>query len=518
MYEFVKTDFLIIGSGIAGLSFAIQAFEYGESTIITKKEMVMTNTNLAQGGIAAVFDKHDSFELHMNDTIRNGRGLCDVNAVKLLVQNGPKAINWLIQQGVEFDKKQEELALSMEGGHSAKRIVHKGDYTGREIEESLISSARRKNIEVYEDCVALELIVMSGRACGVKVLNLKEEKIRIFLSKIVVLATGGMGQIYAQTSNPYIATGDGIAMAYRAGAKLEYMEFIQFHPTTLPRELETNFLISETVRGEGGILRNHAGEAFMEKYHEARDLAPRDVVSRAVFKELMDGPVYLDLQHLEESYVIKRFPTIYEECIRQGIDITKNQIPVVPAAHYLCGGVKVDLNGESSIPGLFAFGECASTRVHGANRLASNSLLESVVFSTLGILKAKSYLNHEFLIPAIKETPLQADCIKKIHNITKELQALMWRYGGIIRNVNGLHYAISKINNMESNVEQINGDVLNINSIELKNMVTVAKLVLRAAYLRKESRGTHYLEEYPVRNDAKWLKHIIFERDKVELN
>ena len=348
-----------------------------------------SNTNLAQGGIAAVLASRDSFKSHIRDTLRNGVGLCNEEAVELLVRNGPQAIDWLISQGVEFDERGGRPALGLESGHSKRRIVHKGDYTGREIERALVSSVRENGIETYENCLALSLSVRNGRCLGAEVLDLKGGRTLSFLSKVTVLATGGVGQIYAQTSNPYIATGDGVAIAYRAGVKVEDMEFVQFHPTTLQRKSEPNFLITEAVRGEGGTLRNSSGEAFMKRYHEAGDLAPRDVVSRAVFEELKKGTVYLDMRNKSGAFIRRRFPTIYAECLRNGIDVTKDMIPVVPAAHFLCGGIKVDLHGESSITGLFAFGECACTGVHGANRLASNSLLESVVFSLLGVERAE---------------------------------------------------------------------------------------------------------------------------------
>jgi len=518
MREVIKTDFLVIGSGIAGLSFAIQASENGEVVIVTKKEIMETSTNLAQGGIAAVLDKGDSFESHINDTLRTGCGLCNRKAVETLVKNGPSAIDWLISQDVEFDRDRKRLALGIESGHSRKRVAHKGDYTGKEIEESLVASVRRKGIEVFENCLAVDLIVRGGRAYGAEVLNLKEGEVTTLLSKATVLATGGVGQVYAQTSNPPIATGDGIAMAYRAGARIEDVEFVQFHPTTLQSKDEPNFLITEAIRGEGGVLRNVSGEAFTARYHEARDLAPRDVVSRAIFEELKKGKVYLDLRHRTRAFIIKRFPMIYRECLRRGIDIAKESIPVVPAAHYLCGGIKVDLYGESSIAGLFAFGECASTGVHGANRLASNSLLESVVFSTLGVTRAKSYLESGFLRSIPKKASVEVegadDCKDEIK---KGLQDLMWECVGIVRRIDGLAYALSKLTDLKKRVERINEDALHSNFVELRNMTTVAKLITRAASIRRESRGTHYLAEYPSQDDENWLKHIVFEGDRVEL-
>lgn len=519
MGEVIKTDFLVIGSGIAGLCFAIKASKYGKVAIVTKKELMESNTNLAQGGIAAVLDKNDSFRSHINDTLKVGCGLCNREAVETLVRNGPDAINWLLEQGVHFDEMNKKLNLSMESGHSIRRVAHKGDYTGKEIEEALVTSVRSNGIDSYENCLALNLIVKHGKSYGVEVLDKKREETFSFLSKATILATGGVGQVYSQTSNPNIATGDGVAMAYRIGAKVEDMEFIQFHPTTLQRKGEPNFLISETVRGEGGVLKNVTGEAFMERYHASRDLAPRDIVSRAVFKELEKGKVYLDLRHKERVFILERFPTIYKECLRQGVDITNDLIPIVPAAHYLCGGIKVNLQGESNIAGLFAFGECACTGVHGANRLASNSLLEAVVFSTIGVTRARSYLNNEFLNSSPGETNLEVEESNERRNeIMKELQSLMWKHVGIIRRIDGLSHALSNLQYLERKVEKINADILHSNFIELRNMITVAKLIARAAFIRIESRGTHYLIENPAQNDENWLKHITFEGEKVEIN
>ena len=518
MREVVKTDFLVVGSGIAGLSFAIQASKYGKVTLITKKALMESNTNLAQGGIAAVIGENDSFASHMDDTLTTGCGLSNREAVETLVKNGPRAIKWLISQGVEFDNVRNKLSLGLESGHSRRRIVHKGDYTGREIEEALVDSVRRNSIDIHENFLALDLIVRDKRSYGVEVLNIKEEKVITFLSKATFLATGGAGQIYAQTSNPFIATGDGIAMAYRAGANLEDMEFVQFHPTTLQSKGEQNFLISEAVRGEGGILRNFYGEAFMGRYDKALELAPRDIVSRAVFEELKKGEVYLDLRDKEKDFIVKRFPMIYRECLRRGIDITKVLIPIVPAAHYLCGGIKVDLHGESNIIGLFAFGECAATGVHGANRLASNSLLESVVFGIFGVVRARSYLNRRFLSSIPEETPLEFESVNnRVDAIRKELQDLMWECVGIIRRIDNLKHGISKLRDFEEEIERINKDSLRSSFVELRNMITVAKLVVKAASIRRESRGTHYRVKYPKQDDVNWLKHIVFKGENVEV-
>ena len=434
-----------------------------------------------------------------------------------LVKNGPQAIKWLLSQGVEFDGNHKELNLSMESGHSKRRIVHRGDYTGREIEESLVASVRRKQIEVYENCFALDLIIKDMQAHGVLALNLEKGKMIVFLSKVTILATGGVGQVYSYTSNPTIATGDGIAIAYRAGAILDNMEFIQFHPTTLLSNGEHNFLISETVRGEGGILRNASGDAFMEKYDKDRELAPRDIVSRAVFEELKKDHVYLDLRHMEHDFIIKRFPMIYQEALQRGIDITKTLIPISPAAHYLCGGIKVNLQGESNIRGLFAFGECASTGVHGANRLASNSLLESVVFTLCGVVQASSYLQNNFLssVPS-KKLELTKDNILR-DKIKLELQNLMWSNVGIVRNETDLKSAIAILENLQKDLQRLDTHHVYFNFLELRNMITVSKLISKAAYIRTESRGTHYRADYPKQDDEKWLKQIRFQNETVKI-
>ncbi|MFH0749062.1 MAG: L-aspartate oxidase [Candidatus Bathyarchaeota archaeon] len=519
MQEVVKTDFLVIGSGIAGLSFAIEASESGQVTLITKKELMESNTNLAQGGIAAVINADDSFQSHIDDTLRIGCGLSRREAVETLVKNGPNAIRWLLSKGVDFDKKENELSLSLESGHSKKRIVHKGDYTGREIEEALIATVRRKGVKIYENCLGLDLIVKDEQSFGAQVLDLKKGEPMTFLSKVTILATGGIGQIYAQTSNPYIATGDGIAMAYRAGAKIQDMEFVQFHPTTIQGKGGQNFLISETLRGEGAVLRNSSGEAFMGRYNVAKELAPRDIVSRAVFEELKKGKVYLDFRHKNREFILERFPMIYKECLNRGIDITQDLIPIVPAAHYLCGGIKVGLNGESNIIGLFAFGECADTGVHGANRLASNSLLESVVFAILGVAKAKSYINRKFLssIPEEISVELENRNIRR-DEIQKELQELMWEYVGIMRRTGGLKLANLKLQDFEDEIEKTNKNQLHSSFVELQNMVTIAKLIAQAASIRKESRGTHFRCEYPKQDDKNWLKHIVFQGKNIDIS
>lgn len=510
----MKTDFLVIGSGIAGLNFALKAAQYGRVTIVTKKEIMESNTNLAQGGIAAVMRKDDAFQMHIEDTLRAGCGLSNKKMVEILVENGPKEIQSLISFGVKFDKEKDRLDLTREAGHSIDRILHSGDTTGREIEQALIKSVREhKDIEVLENCLAIDVVVKDARCYGASVLDIKSKEIINILSHGTILATGGVGYIYQNTTNPEIATGDGIAMAFRGGAKVEDMEFMQFHPTTLNKTGAPHFLISETFRGEGAILVNEKGERFMEKYDAMEELAQRDIVSRAIFNELKKSSVYLDMRYKSKSFILKRFPMIYQECLKYGIDITKDLIPVSPAAHYICGGIKTNEYGETSIRNLLAFGECACTEVHGANRLASNSLLESVVFSSLGALKAKRLLKNEIKAPKQrKEGKIHDVNGQELENLEAELRKAMWDYVGIVRNEENLNLMLGKLMQLEKRINDLNGNGVNVRFLELKNMATVSKLITKAAQIRKESRGTHYREDYPSTDDKNWLKHICLER------
>jgi len=510
----LKTDFLVIGSGIAGLNFALKTAQYGRVTIVTKKEIMESNTNLAQGGIAAVTRKDDTFQMHIEDTLRTGCGLSNKRAVEILVENGPKEIRSLISFGVKFDKEKDELHLTREAGHSRDRILHSGDTTGREIEQALTKSVREnKNIEVLENCFATDLIVKNAKCSGASALDIKNrETVRIF-SKGTIVASGGVGYVYQNTTNPEIATGDGIAMAFRGGARVEDMEFVQFHPTTLNKTGAPHFLISETFRGEGAVLVNENGERFMEKYDAMGELAPRDVVSRAIFNELKKGAVYLDIRHKNKSFILERFPMIHQECLKYGIDITKNLIPVSPAAHYICGGIKTDEYGETSVRNLLAFGECACTEVHGANRLASNSLLESVVFSSLGALQAKRLLKN-----GIKELKLRKEV--KFSDMNRQgleklqvgLRKAMWDYVGMVRNEENLNLMLRKLRQLDKRINGLDEDGIDVQFLELKNMALVSKLITKAALVRKESRGTHYREDYPQTDDKNWLKHICLER------
>jgi L-aspartate oxidase len=516
----LKTDFLVVGSGIAGLNFALKVAKYGHVTIVTKKEIMESNTNLAQGGIAAVTQKDDSVQLHIEDTIRVGSGLSDKRIVKLLAEHGPEAIRNLLSFGVNFDKENDDLHLTTEGGHSMARVLHSGDTTGKEIEHAMTESVREnKDIEVFEDCLAIALLLKNTKCIGAKILDIKNRAIRKVFSRVTILATGGIGYLYQNTSNPEIATGDGIAMGFRAGVKLEDMEFVQFHPTTLNKFGAPHFLISEALRGEGAILVNKTEKRFMLDYHSKGELAPRDIIARTMFNQLKTGPVYLDIRHRGKSFILDRFPMIHQECLKYDIDITEELIPVSPAAHYICGGIKTNEYGETSVANLLAFGECTCTEVHGANRLASNSLLESVVFSSLGAKKGKYYIKNQIeSLPKQKETVFANIETPELNYLKTELRKAMWDYVGIIRNQKQMDLMLKKIKRLNKRLVVIGANGINTSFVELKNMVTIANLVTAAAYARKESRGTHYREDYPDTDDKNWLKHICLQLKKNQLN
>ena len=516
----MNTDFLVVGSGIAGLNFALKAAKHGKVTIVTKKEIMESNTNLAQGGIAAVTRKEDSVQLHIEDTLNVGSGLSDKRMVKILAEKGPEAIRNLLSFGVAFDKEKDELHLTTEGGHSMARVLHSGDSTGKEIEQAMTESVREnRSIEVFEDCYAIDLILSDGECVGAKILDIKKRKICDIFARATVLATGGVGYLYQNTTNPEIATGDGIAIAFRAGAKIEDMEFVQFHPTTLNKAGAPHFLISEALRGEGAVLVNEKGARFMLEYDKMGELAPRDIIARTIFDELKKGAVYLDIRHKGRSFILDRFPMIHQECLKYDIDITEDLIPVSPAAHYICGGIKTNEYGETSLPNLLAFGECTCTGVHGANRLASNSLLESVVFSSLGAKKAKRYLKNKLeASPQQEETVFSNIETQELNYLKTELRKALWDYVGIIRNEKQMASMLKKLEHLNERLAAIGENGVNTRFLELNNMGTVATLVTKAAYTRKESRGTHYREDYPATDNKNWLKHICFEQRNHKLH
>jgi len=534
-----KTDFLVIGSGIAGLSYALKVAEFGKVTIITKKKVQKTNTALAQGGIAAVFSEIDSFELHIKDTLESGDGLVNEEVARMVVENGPDRIKELVRQGAQFNKEGSgkfDFALGQEGGHSAKRIVYAHDLTGKEIEDALVENVENhKNITILEDHIAVNLITYSSSirsglvvkqheniCCGAYVLNNKTGKVDTFFSKITLLSTGGASKVYLYTSNPDIATGDGVAMAYRAGASVANLEFVQFHPTCLYHPEAKNFLISEAVRGEGALLLDQDGNRFMEKYSKDKELACRDVGERAIDNELKKSgaeSVFLDISHKDSDFIQERFPNIYARCLQYGIDMTKGPIPVVPAAHYMCGGVATDLDGKSDVQHLYAVGEVACTGFHGANRLASNSLLEALVYSHKAVQSSikefeSSENNVQLELEAWDETGTtdSDEAIVVSHN-WDEIRRLMWNYVGIVRSDKRLQRALRRIENIQEEINEYYWDFkITSDLIELRNLAVVAELIIRSALKRKESRGLHYNIEYPEKDDINWSKHTILKK------
>lgn len=504
-----KSDYLVIGSGIAGLSFSLKASKAGTVALVTKNKLFDGSTGRAQGGVACVSTKQDSFEEHINDTLTAGDGLCNKENVELLVKSAPARIKELISLGVKFSKtdyKGSEFELGLEGGHSRRRILHAGDITGNELERVLIENINTsKNISVYEDFMAVDLIIDENKkCCGAYVYDVLNKKVEIFLAKVVVLATGGASKVYLYTSNPNVSTGDGVAMAYRAGADIANMEFVQFHPTCLFNPLAKSFLISEAVRGEGGILRNRSGEAFMGKYHNLKDLAPRDIVARAIDCELKkrgEDFVYLDIKDKSQAFFLKRFPNIYKKCLEYGIDMAKEMIPVVPAAHYCCGGVAVDKDGQTTIDNLFAIGEAACNGVHGANRLASNSLLEGIVFADFAYNKAKEIAANtkynDKINDFINDSTGSGDPTIMLQN-WHEIRRIMWDYVGIVRSQERLLMALKRIRIIKDEVIQHFRDFkVSVELLELRNILNVAEIITISALKRKESRGLHYITDYP---------------------
>ena len=540
----IHTDFLVLGTGIAGLSFAIKAAELGTVAMVTKKNKTDSNTNLAQGGIAVVQDQTDRFEYHINDTLACGAGLSNEEVVRFVVMEGPERIRELVKWGVEFTRSEaapERFDLGREGGHSMRRVVHAKDLTGREIERALNEKAgKNDNIRIFENHIAIDLIMKSSvlgqkmergdRCLGAYVLDIERNEIHTFRAKFVMLSTGGAGKVYLITTNPDIATADGIAMAYRAGAKIANMEFIQFHPTCLYHPDAKSFLISEAVRGEGAILKLKNGATFMEKYHPMKSLAPRDVVAKAIDTELKksgDDCVLLDITHREKDFLISRFPNIYEKCLEFGIDMARDPVPVVPAEHYLCGGVMVNDMGETSIPGLFACGEVSCTGLHGANRLASNSLLEAVVFahrSFMRVAELGDTMRHH--VPVLEDSipipPWDArgatesdESVVVSHN-WDEIRRCMWNYVGIVRSDKRLDRAQRRIDLINREIDEYYRNfIVTRDLLELRNIAVAAKLIVTCARMRKESRGLQYNLDYPEKNDRVWLKDTVVSREEL---
>jgi L-aspartate oxidase len=515
-----KTDFLIIGSGIAGLSYALKVADEGKVAILTKSDPDETNTKYAQGGIAVVINESDNIEKHFQDTIICGDGICDEPTVRMVVSEARDRIQELIEWGADFDRTPNgDFDLAKEGGHSEHRILHHKDITGFEIERALLEKIKKHpNITIYDHYYAVDIITQHHlgeyvnsstpdiKCFGAYVLNLKTKKVEIFLSKITLMASGGAGQVYATTTNPLIATGDGVAMIYRAKGKVENMEFFQFHPTALYQPGENpSFLITEAMRGHGAVLKTRDGKEFMHRYDERKSLAPRDIVARAIDNELKirgEDFVFLDCSGIILDELIKHFPNIYDKCLQIGIDISKDFIPVAPAAHYLCGGIKVDVNGQTSLKNLFAVGECASTGLHGANRLASNSLLEAVVFShraaKSSTVKIKELVFQANIPEWNTEGTANPEEMVLITQSLRELKGIMTNYVGIVRSDLRLKRAFDRLLILHQETEELYQRTTLFKELcELRNMIKVGYIIIKQAMQRKESVGLHYNIDYP---------------------
>jgi L-aspartate oxidase len=516
----IEVDFLIIGGGVAGLSAAIETARYGRTLILSKDKISEGCTDRAQGGIAVVFNqKESSLNRHINDTLITGVGLCDKRSVRMLVEEGPLRVKKLIKWGGKFDKKGNRFDFAQEGAHSERRIIHaRGDATGHEVERVLLAKVKRnKNIKIKEKLLVVEIIVKNKECLGVIALDIKENKFIMIIARATVIAAGGLGQIYKHTTNSFVATGDGFSLGYRAGCVLRDMEFIHFHPTVLLLA-KTCFLISESLRGEGGILRNKKGYAFMNDYHRQKDLAARDIVSRAIFDQMYKNRtqnVFLDATHLKANYLKSRFPNIERTCRGHGFNISRDYIPVRPAAHFTMGGIKTDLYGRTNITRLFACGEVASVGVHGANRLASNSLLEGLVFGAragigAGLWYKKKFSqirNYQNMISEKRKLKIKPNFvnIRQVLKIKDQIRLLMEKRAGIIRckvSLGGAERALEKWRNFF--FKNTGG----AEYFQLVNMYITANLVVHSAKLRRESRGGHYRSDYPKQNDKMWKKHI----------
>jgi L-aspartate oxidase len=508
----IQTDFLVIGGGAAGLRAAIETSLHGKTLLVTKDKLGESNTMNAQGGIAVAINSGDQVMLHVEDTLKAGDGVCNEPAVKIMVEEGIERVDELLSWGANFDKKDNELVFTMEAAHSMRRIIHaKGDATGQETEGVLIKKAAElENIQFMDYNFVIDLLTLDGRCFGALLMDEKKSKLLAVVAKATILAAGGLCQIYRYTTNPDVATGDGYAIAYRAGCEMTDMEFVQFHPTTLYVRGAPRFLISEAVRGEGAVLVNVDGERFMDSYHEQAELAPRDVVSRAVMAETARTNaecVFLDLKHLDAELVKRRFPTIGERCSSYGIDISKDLIPVQASAHFMMGGVKTNLKAETNVTGLYACGEVACTGVHGANRLASNSLLETLVFSVRAASAAVENLAVEFPATGLKiEHRKKRGGSKRADpaEIRKSIRSLMWEKVGIVRSAEALQEALTHL--------QKHADLqpATRNDSETQNMLDVSRLIAHAAFIRQESRGAHYRSDYPNRDNVQWNRHITF--------
>jgi len=527
----IQSDFLVIGSGIAGLSFALQAASHGTVAIVTKREVSESATNYAQGGIASVYSVDDSFEAHIEDTMVAGVGICHEDVVRMVVEEGPQTIRNLIDWGVKFTTSGTSYDLTREGGHGARRILHAEDITGREIQRALVEAVtNHSNIAIYDFHIAIDLITSAklnkhnqenNRCLGAYVLDINQDKVITFSAKTTLLASGGAGKVYLYTCNPDVASGDGVAMAYRAGATIANMEFMQFHPTTLFHPKAKSFLISEAVRGEGAILRLSDGTAFMEKYHHLKDLAPRDIVARAIDKEMKrrgDDCVFLDITHESADKVKKRFPNIYQTCMEFGLDMTKEWLPVVPAAHYLCGGIAVNANAETDIKSLYAIGEVAFTGLHGANRLASNSLLEAAVFAGRAYRHAiNNFEDQSDILQRISDwdpgTATNSDEMVVVSQNWDEIRRFMWNYVGIVRSDKRLSRAMRRIQLIQEEIREYYWNVtITSDLIELRNIATVAELIVTCAQMRKESRGLHYNIDHPELDNENWNRDTFIKK------
>lgn len=518
MSERYQFDYLVIGSGAAGLSYALKVAEYGSVAVVTKKAPADSNTNYAQGGVAAVMDATDSYDSHVRDTLIAGAGICDPEIVEIVVREGPERIRELIKLGAEFTIENDHLHLGREGGHSANRVVHAADITGREIERALLTRVREHpNVLMFDHHFTIDLITEHHlgqtvtrlrpdiHCLGAYVLDEKSGQVHTFLARAVMLATGGSGQVYRHTTNPEIATGDGVAMVYRAKGRIANMEFMQFHPTTLYHPDANSFLISEAVRGAGGLLFNQSGERFMLNYDERAELAPRDIVARAIDDQLKqhgEEYVLLDISHRPADEIKNHFPNIYETCLKFGIDITSQPIPVVPAAHYQCGGVVTDSVAQTSINGLFSCGEVSYTGLHGANRLASNSLLEALVFATRAVEASVAYAREAGFrndVPDWDEsgTQIPNEWILVSHN-RDELRSIMSDYVGIVRSSLRLERASRRTYLLYQETEDFyRRSRVSAGLCELRNLIVVAYLIVRCAQMRRESRGLHFTLDYP---------------------